>query len=75
MARKAGIRSYETLLILISLRTKSEHLFGVVKNDADGMAMPGTNSAHAMSKIHSLKATCSLHGAMMPRKGSGVPLA
>ncbi len=50
-------------------------LFGVVKNDPEGMAMPRTNPAHAMSKIHSVEATRSLDGAMMHRESNGVPLA
>ena len=82
MARKAGIRSYETRLIPCVIEdeephrsTGAGHLFGVVKNDSEGMAMPGTYPAHAMSKIHSVEATRSLDGAMMHRESNGVPLA
>jgi hypothetical protein len=49
-------------------------LFAVVEDDSHGVPMAGTQTAHAMTQIHSVCALAALHGAMTDREGHSIAL-
>ena len=49
-------------------------LFAVVEDDSDGVPMAETQTAHAVTQIHSVCALGALYGAMTDREGHSITL-
>jgi hypothetical protein len=50
-------------------------LAGIVKDDAKGMSLSGTQAAHAMAKVHAIGSARPLNWTMMDREGHSISLA